>query len=113
MRADTGATARGFDAVVPGVVRVISQDDGMLGPPVIDPPKLRAPHKAGHRRGKGAEPKVPKLKVKHVLYPEVTPGEKIEVRSRSINGLFRVDVVTHEGDFRGPEWTTHIEARAA
>lgn len=101
------------DDIIPGTVRVISQDDGMIEAPVIDPPKLRAPHKkVHHRRGTAAEPKVPKLKVKHLLYPEITPGERIEVRSKSINGIFRVDAVTHEGDFRGSEWTTHIEGRS-
>jgi hypothetical protein len=100
-----------IDDVVPGVVRVISQDDGMIGSPVIDPPKISAPQKAP-RRGKGREPRVPKLKVKHTLYPEITPGEKIELRSRSINGVFRVDVVTHEGDNFGTgdtSWTSTIE----
>lgn len=101
------------DAVVPGTVRLISQETGMIGAPAIEPPKLRAPKRVGHaRHGRRAEPKVPKLKIKHELYPEVTPGESIEVQSRSINGIFRVDVVTHELDFQGADWQTHIEGRS-
>lgn len=100
------------DDIVPGVVRVLSQDDGMIGSPEIDPPKIRAPATTGHRTGRSRELKVPKLKLRHTLYPELNPGEKVEVRSRAINGMFRIDVVTHEGDSHGKNWITHIEARS-
>ncbi len=104
-----------YDDVIPGVRRVLATPEfggGIIGAPVIDPPKIRAPPKRGHRSGKARELKVPKLKIKHTLYPEITPGESIEVQSRSINGTFRVDAVTHEGDLWGNEWTTHIEGRS-
>jgi hypothetical protein len=101
-----------YDDVIPGVARVISEDDGMIDAPVIDPPKIRAPRKAG-RRGKARELKVPKLKVKHTLYPELAVGESIQVQSRSINGDFRVDAVTHELDSWGAEWTSDIVGRSA
>lgn len=104
-----------YDDVVPGARRVLTTPEnggGIIGTPVIDPPKIRAPPKRGHRSGKARELKVPKLKVKHTLYPEITPGESIDVQSRSINGTFRVDAVTHEGDLWGAEWTTHIEGRS-
>lgn len=104
-----------YDDVVPGVRRVLATPEnggGIIGTPTIDPPKIRAPPKRGHRSGKARELKVPKLKIKHTLYPEITPGEQIEVQSRSINGTFRVDAVTHEGDLWGNDWTTHIEGRS-
>lgn len=103
------------DAAVPGTVRVISQDDGMIDTPVINPPKLRAPARTHHRatHASTAIPNVPKLKVKHTLYPELTPGETIEVQSRSINGRFVIEVLTHEGDLFGNDWITNIEAIAA
>jgi hypothetical protein len=100
------------DEIVPGVLRVISQDSGMIGAPAVDPPKIRAPRKRGHRSGRAAELKVPKLKIKHELYPELIPGERIQVHSRSINGEFRIDSVVHEGDLWGSDWTTHIEGRS-
>lgn len=103
-----------YDDVIPGVRRVLATppDGGIIGAPTIDPPKIRAPPKRGAKTGKARELKVPKLKIKHTLYPEITPGEQIEVQSRSINGTFRVDAVTHEGDLWGNEWTTHIEGRS-
>lgn len=97
------------DEARPGSVRVISQDDGMIEAPVMDPPKIRAPAK-GRRK---AKPNVPKLTVKHALYPELVPGEQIEVRSRSINGRFKIDKLQHQGDTFGSDWTTTIEAVSA
>jgi hypothetical protein len=92
------------DQVRAGVIRVLSQDDGMIGAPVIDPPKITAT-KAGSR----AKPKVPKVTVQHLLYPELTPGEKAKIESRSLNLTARIETVTHEGDTRGNEWTTTVE----
>lgn len=94
------------DQVVPSSPRIISEDSGMIGSPTVDPPRIVAPPK--HRSKK--PPKVPKLKVKHLLYPELTPGEQIEIRSRSINGRFRIDTVKHSLDSRGDDWDTEIEA---
>ena len=101
------------DQIVPSLVRVINEDSGMIGSPEIDPPKITAPPKAGHRRGRARELKVPKLKVKNELYPELTPGEKLQVESEQGTGLFRLDVVTHEGDTHGEAWQSEIEATAA
>lgn len=98
------------DQVLPGTLRLISADSGMIGAPEMTPPKIVAPPRnVGHSSGR-AKPRVPKLKIKHTLYPEVSPGEKIQVRSKSINGTFRVDVVKHKGDFFGQDWITEIEA---
>lgn len=98
------------DGVKPGTIRVISEESGMIGAPEMTPPKIiAAPKHVGRSTGR-AKPRVPKLKLKHELYPEVSPGEKIQVISRSMNGLFRVDVVKHKGDFFGNDWITEIEA---
>lgn len=94
----------------PGTVRVISEESGMIGAPEMTPPKIIAPPKnVGHSTGR-AKPRVPKLKLKHEIYPEIEPGEKIQVTARSVSGLFRVEVVRHKGDFYGNDWTTEIEA---
>lgn len=101
------------DDVVPGTVRVIAPppDGSMIGEPTIDPPKIRAPSRA-KKLGKGTAPRVPKMKVKHTLFPELVPGEKIEIQSRSLNGTFRIDSLLHEGDNHGGDWTTTIEGTA-
>lgn len=99
-----------FDAIVPGQIRVLNTppDGGILESPVIAPPKILATPKRPSKRHR-----VPKLTVKHTLYPELTPGQKIEVQSRSVNGTFRIDKVTHEGDNFGDAWTSVVEATAA
>lgn len=50
------------------------------------------------------------LTVRTLLYPEISPGRLIVVRSRDINGTFKVERVQHNGDSRGADWTTSIEA---
>jgi len=75
---------------------VIEEDNGM-----IDSPEMGAPDKSG---------KPPSLTVKHLLYPELVPGGKIEVRSRAINGRFKIVKTTHTGDTSGNEWETEVEA---
>lgn len=104
------------DAVAPGTARLITTPEnggGMIGSPVINAPKIIAPRKPSARGGSSKrEPRVPKLKVKHTLYPELTPGEQIQLQSRSINGTFRIETLVHEGDLFGDAWYTEIEATA-
>lgn len=73
-----------------------------VGKGMIGSPEWSTPTKAGD----GA-----KLTVKAALYPELTPGGKVEVVSEEINGIFRIEKVTHTGDTDGDEWSTTIEAK--
>ncbi len=77
---------------------VVSKDNGMIGSP-----ELGAPDKPG---------KQPILTVKMLLRPEITPGGRIEVTSRYINGVFRVERLIHAGDSRGQDWMTTVEGKA-
>lgn len=80
-----------------GTAFVISSDSGMMGSP-----EFTSPSKPG-------EP--PTLKIKHRLYPALTPGRKIQPRSRAIPaGLFRLSKVTHTGDNFANDFATDIEA---
>lgn len=54
----------------------------------------------------------PKLTVVCALFPELTPGGRVQVASKRVNGMFRIEKVTHAGDTDGSEWTTTIEAKA-
>lgn len=85
------------DAVKPNTAIVISQDTGMVGSPAYGDPK-----KLGGS---------PVLKVKCLCKPEIFAGVIIAVQSRSINGQFRVDKVTHTGDTRAKDWFTELEAK--
>lgn len=79
----------------------LSQDNGMVGSP-----EHGAPLKKGGK---------PILVVQNLLYPELTPGAKVRVRSREHNGLFKLIKVSHEGDTAGSgaDWYTTVEALPA
>ena len=77
--------------------RVISEETGMIGSPTFGAP------------GKNGKPAM--LNIKSRLYPELTPGARVVVRARAINGTFRMEKLTHSGDTHGDDRTTEIEAK--
>jgi hypothetical protein len=81
-----------------GEAVVIREGDGMVGSPQFGTSK------------KPGEP--PKLNVKLTIDPRIRAGGKISVKSRDIDGLFRVENVRHTGEFRGKDWYTEVVARA-
>lgn len=85
------------DEFRPDEAVLISQDTGMIGSP-----ERGAPDASG---------KPPILTVKMQLYPELTPGAQIQVQSKTIDGVFRIEKVTHELDTHGDDWSSTIEAR--
>lgn len=76
----------------------IDQDHGMIGSP-----EYGSPPKSG---------KPPHVRVKMELYPEIMPGDLVQVTSEAIvagQGLFRVEKVRHQGDTHAHQWDTTIE----
>jgi len=73
----------------------------VLSQEIIGSPELGAPKEPGSP---------PVLSIKVLLHPGIRPGCKIQVKSRFINGLFRVMRVVHNGDTRGDAWFSEIEA---
>lgn len=72
---------------------VLSPDTGLVGSPSIDT--------------KGV------VKAKALLIPELTqPGRKVQINSRFVSGIYRVDKVEITGDTEGKDWHCSIEARA-
>jgi hypothetical protein len=58
--------------------------------------------------------KPPTLKIKHLLYPELTPGARIYVQSQAVSGTFRIEKVHHTGGTADDDdWFTEIEATKA
>lgn len=78
-------------------IYVIDESVGM-----IDSPKYGDPPKSG---------KTPNMQVKMLLYPELLPGGKAEVRSVDVNGTFNIVKVKHSGDTEGEEWFTEVELK--
>lgn len=75
---------------------VIQEDKGMIGSPAYGSP----PEKG----------KAPTLTVENLLYPSLVPGGLVQVKSRRVEGLFKVQRVRHNGDTHGPSWNSTIEA---
>lgn len=88
---------------------VIDEDDGMIESPEFSVPDQ--PKKA--TIGPKASIKVPKLKVRNLLFPELMPGGKVHVRSQEIDGIFKMMRVSHDFDTGyGGKWETAIEANS-
>lgn len=76
---------------------LISKDSGMIGSP-----EFSAPTQKG-------EP--PKLKLQTMIRPEILPGGLVVVRSRNVEGQFKVISVLHSGDSIGSDFRTSLECR--
>lgn len=85
----------------------VSQDTGLVGSPEYGAPVEAGETSTGRER-KG-HPAV--LTFRMLLHPGIAPGGRVRVRSRAINGLFKVDRVKHTGDTAGQDWYSEVEAR--
>jgi hypothetical protein len=47
---------------------------------------------------------------KSLLQPDIFPGRKIEIRSALVNGFYRVESATYDGDTHGNNWYVDMEA---
>lgn len=77
--------------------KVISEENGMIGSPEFGTPP------------KSGEP--PHMTVNMLLYPELMPGDKVELISKVKNGFFKVIDVQHAGDTHGNTWDTQVELK--
>ncbi len=75
----------------------VNRNTGMVGSPQWAPPE------------KSGGPA--KLTIVSRIYPQLTPGGRINLQSERITGVFRVERVTHSGDSHGEEWNTTVEAK--
>lgn len=81
-----------YTAVLP-----IGEQHGMIGSPEL-----------GHPTRKGKQPKV---KIVMALYPQIRPGHAVDVKTRELEGTFKVLKVRHSGDTHGQDWKTEIELK--
>jgi hypothetical protein len=52
------------------------------------------------------------LRLSTLLLPGLYPGRKIQIKSRYVQGFYRIESTVHQGEFDGGHWTVGIEARA-
>jgi hypothetical protein len=75
---------------------VIEGASGMLGSP-----EGKLPDKPGS---------VAEVTVSTLLFPEIVPGDTIQINSREYDGaFFRVDELSHKGDTHGADWVTEMK----
>lgn len=75
---------------------VIDADAGLIGSP-----ESTLPHKPG---------KIAEITIKVLLFPEVVPGDSVQLTSRAFDhAVFRVNDVHHVGDTHGNEWITTLK----
>lgn len=48
---------------------------------------------------------------KSLLQGEIKPGRRIQIKSKSIDGIFKIETVNHVGDTWGNDWYSEIEAK--
>ncbi len=88
LRDDEGRSERVLD---------INEEMGMIGTP-----EFGSPPESG---------KPPHVTVDMLLYPELLPGDLVNLTSKIKSGRFRVENVEHEGDTHGDAWRTTAEIR--
>lgn len=85
------------DRAHPGTVIPIDEEHGLIGSP-----EFGSPPRSG---------KPPHMTVTTLLYPQINPGDKVELKSKVKSGLFRVESVEHSGDTHGDDWSTQCEIK--
>jgi hypothetical protein len=50
-----------------------------------------------------------KFTARTLIDSRLTPGRKVQIESREVNGLFRVDTIGYVGDTHGNDWYSDIE----
>lgn len=85
------------DQTVSNSPLIIGEEQGMIGTP-----EFGSPPKSG---------KPPHMSVKVLLYPELIPGDLIELRSKAAPGRYKVVKITHSGDTHGSDWVTEAEIK--
>ena len=94
---------------------VFSPQSGLVGVPErITQAEYKSnksnPKKTQKEKAKKEEPrKKAGWKIQTLLVPSVNPGDMVKVESKWITGWFRVEKVSHRGDYNGTNWGSAME----
>jgi hypothetical protein len=91
----------------------ISSSSGMVGSPDSErEDKAEAKGEKGKSGGgKSSEPKQQwnGWKVKTLLMPMLNPGDRVMLNSKAVEGVFRIEELTHTGDNWEGDWQTELK----
>lgn len=77
-------------------IYLLTPDTGLLGSP-----QHGAPDRMGFQSMT--------LMAKSLLLPAIRPGRRVQIKTQSINGVYRVQKITYSGDSAGDEWFNAME----
>lgn len=79
---------------------LISNESGMVD----------APHNEYKTQGKSKEDKTKKrgVRVKTLLNGHIRPGIFVKIQHKEFDKFYKVEEVTHSGDYRGSDWVTDV-----
>ena len=96
---------------------LLAADTGLIGSPELtkpDPKEAAAGDggEGGEEGGTAGASQLNVIKVRSLLQPQIKPYGKVKIDAENLEGLFRAEKVTHEGDTHGQPWYTDIELTA-
>lgn len=96
-------------------VVVLDADSGLIGSPertregAREKAKVKDKTSGDDRRIVSAEQQRDGWRVRSLLLPWINPGDRVQMNSRQVKGLWRVDAVSHTGDYHGGDWMTELQ----
>jgi hypothetical protein len=89
---------------------VISSDSGLVGSPERERKAYEGQAKKPSKKGKSDPLKEwDGWKVKTLLMPQINPGDRVELDTRDVKGVFRCDYLTHRGDTHDGDWQSELK----
>jgi hypothetical protein len=99
---------------------VISSDSGMIGSPERErsayegnktEPKKKPTKKSKKAKAGPNDPlkEFDGWKVKTLLLPQLNPGDRVQLDTRDVKGIFRCDYIQHKGDSHDGDWESELK----
>ena len=90
----------------------ISQDSGMIKVPEVKR-EAESQTGGGTKKGKGKAKDTPKKywygwEVNCLLMPTLLPGDRVVLNTKTVEGIFRIEELTHDGDNWEGDWQTKL-----
>jgi len=89
----------------------ISSSSGMIGSPEAEREAKDEASGGEKKKGKTEEPKKQwdGWKVRTLLMPMLNPGDRVMLKARAVEGVFRIEDITHTGDSHEGDWQSELK----
>jgi len=89
-------------------VVVLNSQTGLIGSPERVREASREKDAGGAKGAKSERQRRDGWRIRSLLLPWLNPGDRVRMDSRQLQGVWRVESVTHRGEFHGGDWTTEL-----